>query len=325
MKLKLLLLIFLLYVIGLNAQSIYNFETENITYENLAGSTSLNNGDVWDDPAYTIPMGFDFKISSHTFSTIYIVEWNVGAVLSSRPDDNGIQPLFVPVGQDIIDLGYATGTSQSNISYKTEGTVGSQIFKIEWKNVGFYDDLTELDFMNFQMWLYEGTNVIEYRYGPSEINNPSGSFEGETGLFVNLATSIDMDNGELEDNAYIVTENPSNPTLIIIEPGNPDPGEDEALNGMVPDGTVYRFGPQQLSVEDFAAVDFKIFPNPASDYLNIQTKASEYNFSIYNSLGQVMNANSVENRIDISNLSNGIYFIKIETESGSATKKFIKQ
>lgn len=325
MKQKLLLLVFLYMGVFMNAQSVYEFHTENIPYQNLVGSTSLNNGNVWDDPAYAIPVGFEFHISTHTFSTIYIVEWNIGAVLSSRPDDNGVQPLFIPVGQDIIDLGFGTGTSQSNISYITEGAAGSQILKIEWKNVGFVDDGTESDFMNFQMWLYEGTDIIEYRYGPNEINNPSGSFEGGTGLYVGLATSINMENGELEDNAYVVKGNPENPTLIIIEPGIPDPRLEDALDGMVSDGTVYRFGPQQLSTDDFTKFDFQIYPNPTSDYLNIKTQSIDYNFSIYNSLGQKMNVSSVENKIDVSNLSTGIYFIKIETQTTSATKRFIIQ
>ncbi|WP_313111607.1 hypothetical protein [Aequorivita sediminis] len=48
---KLLLTLLLLCAIFSNAQSVYEFETENIAYQNLVGSTSLNNGDVWDDPS----------------------------------------------------------------------------------------------------------------------------------------------------------------------------------------------------------------------------------------------------------------------------------
>ena len=37
------------------------------------------------------------------------------------------------------------------------------------------------------------------------------------------------------------------------------------------------------------------------------------------------NLNSAESQIDISQLQTGIYFIKIETENASTTKRFIKQ
>lgn len=253
------------------------------------------------------------------------MEWNIGAVLSSRPDDHGIQPLFIPVGQDIIDFGFSMGTSQSNISYITEGAVGVRILKIEWKNVGFFDDSTESDFMNFQMWLHEGTNVIEYRYGPSEINNPSGSFEEATGLAVQLATSINMDNGELEDTAYILKGNPGNPSLIIIAPGIPDPGFEDTLDGMVTDGTVYRFTPQPLSVEDFSNISFELYPIPTNEFLNIKSVFADYKTSIYNSLGQRMKTELQGQRLDVSEFTSGVYSIKFETEKGSVTKKFIKQ
>jgi hypothetical protein len=307
----------------MNAQSIYEFETENTAYQNLVGSTSLNNGDVWDDPAYTIPMGFDFKISSHTFSTIYIVGWSVGGVLSSSPLDNGTFPAFLPIGQDIESRIDFNGISTSPISYITEGSVGNRILKIEWNNVGFYDDSTENDFMNIQMWLYESTNIIEYRYGSNTINNPNESFEGLSGPLVTLATSINIEEDELVDNGYVVEGNPANPTVAVVAPG--DFYDGDYLQGGIPAGMIYRFIPQSLSVENFKQNIFEIFPNPSSGILNIKTLSNDYNFRIYNSLGQVMNTTLVKNRIDISNLSNGIYFIKLETETGSATKKFIKQ
>ena len=320
---KLLVCIFLFFGIFTNAQSIYEFETENSAYQNLTGSISLNNGEVWDDPGFTIPIGFNFNFGTYTFSTIYILEWSVGGVLSSSPVDGGIVPLFVPIGQDLIDLGFTSGVSQSNISYKTEGASGDKILKIEWNNVGFFEDSTESDFMNLQLWLYEGSNTVEFRYGPSSINNPSESFEGETGPQISLITSFNIDTKQLVDTAYFLSGNPSNPTVTTLNPG--ETIELTFLQGMMPNGTVYRFLRQPLSADDFSKIDFQIYPNPASDFLNIKTQSGHYNFSIYNSLGQKVNATFSENKIDISHLSNGIYFIKVETETGSATKKFIKQ
>lgn len=317
---KLFLLIFLLFAIFGNAQSIFTFEVENIPYQNLVETTSLNNGDIWDDPSYTIPMGFEFTISTHTFSTIYVVGWSVGGVLSSSSQGFGITPLFMPIAQDIRSKETSYGTSISPISYKTDGAAGNRIFKIEWQNFGFWDDPTDDDFMNMQMWLYEGTNVIEYRYGPNSVSIES--FEGETGPIVALVSSSNEDTDQLEDNAYLLTEDPANPTVLIFEAG--DDFEEGALVGAIPNGTVYRFTPQSLSTEEFSELTFEIYPNPTSEYLNIKTQVNDYSFKVYNSLGQKMHIVKTQDNLDISNLSNGIYFLEIENELSSSTKKFIK-
>ena len=75
---------------------------------------------------------------------------------------------------------------------------------------------------------------------------------------------------------------------------------------------------------------FSLFPNPANEFLNIKAKETITlkSIAIYNLLGQMVfvfpNANQVD-RIDISNLKYGSYFIKLVTDEGTATTKFIKK
>lgn len=325
MKKTLTSLLILCGVLFLNAQNIYNFSATNEPYNDLVGSTSLNNGQVWDDPSYAIPLGFDFQISTHVFNTIYIVGWSSGGILSSTPSPAGIIPIMMPIGQDILDKGYTTGVSQSNISYKIDGSIGNEILKIEWNNVGFWDDTTENDFMNFQLWLYNETNIIEYRYGSSSINNPNESFEGETGPIVALFSKIDVYADKLyDDNGYILTGNPVNPTVIIVEPDNEPQGTLPSLQGKIPDGTVYRFTPSSLSTENFKNIDFAIYPNPATDYFHVKTTADDYQINLYNTIGQKVKHNvHSEGTIDVQDLPRGIYLVEIETTFGKTTKKII--
>jgi hypothetical protein len=74
-----------------------------------------------------------------------------------------------------------------------------------------------------------------------------------------------------------------------------------------------------------------LFPNPANDKLILTlTGQSTYNntLSIYSSIGapmlcqQLLKTNSV---IDISGFASGIYIIKVQTDCGIITKKFIKE
>lgn len=88
---------------------------------------------------------------------------------------------------------------------------------------------------------------------------------------------------------------------------------------------------QALSRQDFKFSNyFKLFPNPVSSTLNIETKDSIQisSINIYNTLGQLVlvvpNAQNLK-MVDVSNLSSGNYFIKINSDKGTSNTKFIKQ
>lgn len=69
-----------------------------------------------------------------------------------------------------------------------------------------------------------------------------------------------------------------------------------------------------------------IFPNPATTVLNVN--AEGYNtVEIVNLLGQtVYTANATSNmQINVSNLNNGVYFVRMNGANGTATQKFIKK
>ncbi|MCG2611424.1 T9SS type A sorting domain-containing protein [Flavobacterium sp. SM15] len=88
---------------------------------------------------------------------------------------------------------------------------------------------------------------------------------------------------------------------------------------------------QALSTQDFNFEKyFTVYPNPANNVLNIETKKTieVSSISIYNQLGQLVlvvpNAQNVA-KVDVSSLSAGNYFIKINSDKGTANTKFIKQ
>ncbi len=87
----------------------------------------------------------------------------------------------------------------------------------------------------------------------------------------------------------------------------------------------------ELSNNNFEFVDdFSINPNPAKAILNIQSKNTieVASISIYNTLGQLVleipNAKGVSN-IDVASLKTGNYFIKILSNKGVYSAKFIKE
>ncbi|WP_438988680.1 T9SS type A sorting domain-containing protein [Polaribacter sp.] len=82
------------------------------------------------------------------------------------------------------------------------------------------------------------------------------------------------------------------------------------------------------SVKDNNNFDFTLFPNPVKDifYYNSEEKLAA--IKIYNLLGkEVLKVNEPsQNKIDISNLSKGIYILKLEAyNGGTAVRKIMKQ
>lgn len=79
-----------------------------------------------------------------------------------------------------------------------------------------------------------------------------------------------------------------------------------------------------LSEQDVNANDVTIYPNPASDLIQIQSAEKIKSLEITNSIGQKTDAVFIStSQIDCSNLSNGIYFITIEMEKFKTVKKLI--
>ncbi len=71
-------------------------------------------------------------------------------------------------------------------------------------------------------------------------------------------------------------------------------------------------------------IAINIYPNPTSNEINILSSETINRVEIYNLTG-IRQITSMENRIDVSNLSPGIYFIKAYSSNNISTQKFIKQ
>ena len=66
----------------------------------------------------------------------------------------------------------------------------------------------------------------------------------------------------------------------------------------------------------------------SNSFDSAQLPLSNTTISIINAIGEIVlteKATSSNTTLNTSNLTNGIYFIKVESKNGSAIKKFIKQ
>ncbi len=95
---------------------------------------------------------------------------------------------------------------------------------------------------------------------------------------------------------------------------------------------VYKEGGVTLAVptiHDKAQEQVKIYPNPTSDFITILQEFQNSKVAIYNVSGSLISQQEMTSRnnvIDVQNLKNGMYFIKITNDRGkSISKKIIKQ
>lgn len=90
--------------------------------------------------------------------------------------------------------------------------------------------------------------------------------------------------------------------------------------------TVVPFGQYTLSAPSFNAIDgLKIYPNPVTNgvfYINT-TANSTKDVIVYDVLGKQVIKTSTSNAVNVSNLTSGVYIVKITEEGNTATRKLV--
>ena len=80
-----------------------------------------------------------------------------------------------------------------------------------------------------------------------------------------------------------------------------------------------------LAVSDVNKSKVSIYPNPATEYLNINSASKISAVQIFDISGRKVNAELVDNKVNVQNLAKGSYVIKITDASGTTSQKFIKE
>ena len=83
-----------------------------------------------------------------------------------------------------------------------------------------------------------------------------------------------------------------------------------------------------LGISDFRSTNSWIYPNPASDLLNLQLREpGEYSIEIISLNGQLLFSKSLvgtSHQIDLSSFQKGVYLITIRSKDFVTTRKVIK-
>lgn len=204
----------------------------------------------------------------------------------------------------------------SKLSYKIEGAGNDKVFKIQWKNLKIRDGAAD-NFVNFQIWYYKATGIMETHYGPSSASNKSG-YTSSTGPNVGLFYSP-KDFSKMYEKIWI-TKSPekfvidSNRTVVF-----------NVMFGVPENGAVYRYVPKQLatSLADVKDYGYRLCPNPANQeismILNIPT-TEHAQLMITDIMGKIVYRAGYEKgtknmTIPVRSLADGNYYLTVSAAS----------
>ena len=138
-------------------------------------------------------------------------------------------------------------------------------------------------------------------------------------------TSLDVRNGNNE--AFFKFFAGENPNLACIYVDDADYSNANWSGGIDPASTFVENEAEceALSIGDNALeLDVFIYPNPTDNYLFVEGNKNPISISIYNLLGAEVIAKSATDKINVSELSKGVYIIRISDGVNQTNKKFIK-
>jgi hypothetical protein len=166
----------------------YNFSQNSSTYTAITTGTVLGNTSNDDEVFNNLPIGFNFKYSGITYTNFSAA--SNGFIRLGASVTNSFTPISSPDQDNIIsplggDLEAQTG---STLRYSVSGVSPNRILTIQWQN---YRLIGETGSYNFQIKLFETSNIVQFVYGT--FTQPAGVFAFfEVGISGDPNTSSDF-------------------------------------------------------------------------------------------------------------------------------------
>lgn len=289
----------------------YFFSQQTVPYSELTGTTSINNSTVWSSfQSFSVPIGFNFEFMGNSYSTIFIEGSGFARF------DPSYYYLINPFTVALEDKG--TSSSLSPLAYKLEGSSPSRVLKIEWNNCGYVNDASGI--ANFQLWLYETSNMIEVHIGTCNAIPSAYSGNGDTGPAIGI---YKFSSGIYCEYGIGLLENPAVVNDSIIQNANADIF-DFAVSSTPASGTVYRFTPGGVGLESNEN-NFTILIDQKQLVINSQNEFSAFiKLIVTDQTGRIILNEfiSTPGSVDLNGLANGVYFCAlISSEEILITKK----
>ena len=255
--------------------------------------------------------------------------------ITNSDADSGISN-FVTIGNELYfealgKVWKTDGTANGTVEVTAANSLSGTDFYFNWNGVLFFEGDTGTS--NDQLFKYDpNTDTI------TNVSNITGS------------TATGGNNHDPEDyavvgnymyyrgepaddtNGYLYRTNGT--TSELITSAIKDIDDIVVLNGKLyfegDNGTtgneLYMLDPTTLSIEGVSKNTLQIYPNPASQFIQIASEYLNSSYKIYSILGQVVKEGIItSSQISVSGISKGNYILKVSQDDKVATQKLIIQ
>jgi len=223
----------------------------------------------------------------------------------------GTAPL-PPANDDCID---ATVVSAFPFSLALDASAATN-------NGGFVDVTGCGGAMNDGVWyemVGDGSNVT-VTVSPSAWDVKIAIYTGSCGTFTCIAEANNFAVGNTETETFTSTSG----VTYYINIGHPSGASDFAEGPFN-----LQISLSGLSIDDLVSKGFSYYPNPVRGDLKMNANENIKSVNVYNMIGQEVKRIALSNvfsyKLDMSDLSDGVYFIRAEVGDSSGTFKVIKK
>lgn len=309
MKSILTTLIFGLLFVSNSYSQVASFNQFNEPYQNLNNDIIPFENFKWGE-LFSFDIDIPYQVSFDSLKgTNLLIQAHGYATLATPFDpENAYLWLFPYISFNLIDRAWKLNVPNgiSPISYKYETIGGERVLKVQWKNAGFQFGSIN-DSLNMQIWLFENSQKVQYRYGPSYVANFDSISVLDTAQI-----GIEIETDAL-DMYTMLSGTPINHSLLNSEFAK--------YYGLPAPGTVYEFR-SLLSSTNFIKNAKGISYKTVDDILTVKFKdESDFREMELLDLNGKLVKNTTYKSLDLNDVNSGLYVLMVYTNDGIFREK----
>ena len=212
---------------------------------------------------------------------------------------------------------YNSATANDNILANCVIDQSNYLFNCDRPNTG--NKLVNCIITNLNNWKL-GDNTLNFEYTYSDFFNNGFSMPTGTGNISSDPLFVDVLSGDyhLQETSLCIDSGTSQNAPLV---------DFEGINR--PQGTGFDMGiyeyHETVGINDFDVKKMNIYPNPTTGNINLPNQYDNQHYNIFSLIGKIVKSGFlIDNKIDLSNLQVGVYYINIGNEKNDKVKVVVK-